>query len=92
MEKPEKKSYQNPKDLPSLKETQKSLLQKEYELNVEEQLLLKKRIETMRQKMKMIGKDDPEYGLMNMEIDKDEIFLDELLARQEELKGLLESA
>lgn len=84
-------NYHTPK-LPSSKEGKRSLLQKEYDLNIEEQLLVKKRIATLKEKMKLVGKDDPEYGLANMEIDKDLIFLDELISREEELKGILDQS
>jgi len=79
-------------DFPTTEETQKSLLQKEHDLNLAEQNLIRKRILALKEKMKIIGKDDPEYGLSQMEIDKDEIFLDELIVREEELQRQLEQS
>lgn len=69
----------------SFPENRESLLHTDLDLNLEEQKLLKKRIEISREKLTKLGENDPEFSLVRLEIESDLVLLDELKAKEEKI-------
>lgn len=69
----------------------KDLLQKQLDINLAEQLLLKKRIETVQRASEIREKDDPETALFQSQMEMDLIELDELIKRAKVLKEDMET-
>lgn len=67
----------------------KSLLQKEIDVNLAEQNLLKKRISTMKELINDLPSIHPQYSVLTIQIEVDEIELNELQLRSEQIKSLL---
>jgi len=63
--------------------TKKELLQKELNANMQEQVLLKKRIHVMKEFLNEISSDEPQYSMLATQIQMDQIELDELKSREE---------
>lgn len=61
------------------------LLQKELDVNRQEQTLLRERIQTVKDYLETLPKIDPEFGLIQAQIRMDQIELDELKFREEEI-------
>lgn len=68
----------------------KELLQKEVDVNLEEQSLLQQRIQTLEESLRTLDKKDPEYDLYVLQVEEDRIELDELKRREEILKEKLQ--
>jgi hypothetical protein len=68
-----------------MEEEIKDLLRKELEVNLEEQKLIERRIETMKEAINDIPKEDPEYYTLDEQILADQIQLDEHKIRQDAL-------
>ena len=70
------------------------LLRKELDVNVGEQKLLQERIRMTNELINDIPKSDPQYGMLTIQRQMDQIELDELNRRKEaicqQLRGLLE--
>ena len=63
------------------KETALSLLQKELIVNHSEQMMLKKRMQLMREFMNDLPSYDPQYSMIAIAIQADQVELDELELR-----------
>lgn len=60
----------------------RGLLQKELIVNHSEQILLQKRIDTMREFICDLSASDPQYNMISLAIQMDQIELDELKTRE----------
>lgn len=60
----------------------KSLMQKELDVNQAEQVLLHKRIELMKSTLNEIASSDPQYSMLAVQIQMDQIEIDELKFRE----------
>lgn len=73
-------------DAGSLKrEEQREVLIQEIDVNLQEQLLLTKRIETMKEYMQDFPRYDPTYFSLDKQILIDRLQLDELLKKEDDL-------
>jgi hypothetical protein len=74
-----------------VQETQdkKALMQKELDVNRQEQLLLQQRMAMMKSFVNDIPSSDPQYSMMVLQIDMDQIEIDELKARELALVQML---
>jgi len=75
-----------------LKEENKkvSLLKKELDINLQEQSLVKKRIDLLKKTLKEIPNTDPQYAILISQLEMDQIELDELDYRSLEIKSKIE--
>jgi hypothetical protein len=60
----------------------KSLMQKELDVNREEQVLLKQRISLMKTFVNDIPSSDPQYSMLLLQVQMDQIEMDELKNRE----------
>lgn len=60
----------------------KSLMQKELDVNQQEQLLLVKRIQMMKTFINDLPSSDPQYSMLAIQVQMDQIELDELKVRE----------
>lgn len=67
-----------------------SLLHTELDLNLEEQKILKKRIDEVENFLKGFSKEDPSYGLYESQLYGDKIYFDELVLEEEGLRVKIE--
>lgn len=65
---------------------QKELLQKELDVNQAEQLLLQRRIQTMKELLNDLSTSDPHYSSLSNQMLMDQIELDELKSREVTIK------
>lgn len=72
-------------------ENSKELLQKELDVNKAEQLLLQKRIATMKSLLNDLPSSDPHYSMMAIQIQMDQVEIDELKYRASLISQQLES-
>jgi len=63
-----------------------ALLKEELEVNLQEQILVNKRITTIKDSFKEIPNTDPEYALLLTQLEMDKIELDELFYRADQIK------
>lgn len=63
------------------------LLKQELDVNLQEQVLVNKRIELIKDSFKTIMSTEPEYAIFLTQLEMDQIQLDELKAREFELKS-----
>lgn len=63
----------------------KELLRREFDAAKEEELLLFKRISALEEKEELIGREDPEYALLQTKLEMTQIELDELHRRMEDI-------
>lgn len=88
----ENKNHFFAEDSESFPENKSSILHKDLDLNLEEQRLLKKRIYLSEEKLKTIGKEDPEYSVVQLEIKSDQVQLDELMKKEELIKDQIKGS
>lgn len=67
----------------------KELLQKELDINASQQNLLKKRIAMMKDFLNLLPASDPQYSVLRLQLQMDQIELDELISRALILKTTL---
>ncbi|MDE3047262.1 MAG: hypothetical protein KGI83_02810 [Verrucomicrobiota bacterium] len=67
----------------------KELMQKEFDVNIEEQNLLGQRIRTMQSFLNDLPSSDPQYSMLAIQIQMDQIELDELKRREASLSQKL---
>lgn len=60
----------------------KELMQKELDVNQEEQILLDKRIQMMKSFLNELPSTDPQYSMLAVQIQMDQIEFDELKVRE----------
>ncbi len=72
-------------------QNKKDLLQKELDVNLQIQTVLKKRIETVKNFLKSLPAKDPQYGIVHAQIRMDQIELDELQKQEENLVNALKN-
>lgn len=63
-------------------EDSKELMQKELDVNLAEQNLLKKRIELMKTFINDLPSSDPQYSMLVMQVQMDQVEVDELKNRE----------
>ena len=67
----------------------KELLQEELDTNVQEQVIVNKRIQLLKEFMKNIPITDPQYSILNTQLEMDRIELDELKNQQDSIKSII---
>ena len=67
----------------------KELLQEELDTNVQEQVIVNKRIQLLKEFMKNIPITDPQYSILNTQLEMDRIDLDELKNQQDSIKSII---
>jgi len=72
------------------KSRQINLLQEEIEINLQEQVLVNKRINLIKDTFKELPNTDPEYAILLTQLEMDQIQLDELKFRENALKTSLQ--
>jgi len=63
-----------------------AILQEELDVNLQEQILVKKRMRVIKDSFKEIPNTDPEYALLFTQLEMDQIELDELKYREGQIK------
>jgi len=71
------------------KSKQIDLLKQEIDVNMQEQVLVNKRITLIKDTFKTIPNTDPEYAILLTQLEMDQIQLDELKYRENSLKSSL---
>ncbi len=66
------------------------LLRQEIEVNLQEQILVNKRINLIKETFKNISNTDPDYAVLLTQLEMDQIQLDELKSRENILKSKLQ--
>jgi len=64
-----------------------NLLKQELDVNFQEQILVKKRINLIKESFEQIPDTDPEYAILFTQLEMDQIQLDELINREHALKS-----
>ncbi len=64
-----------------------NLLKQELDVNIQEQVLVNKRILLLKECMKEIPNTDPQFAIVKTQFEMDTIELDELILRQGQIKN-----
>ena len=73
------------------KSRQIDLLKQEIDVNMQEQVLVNKRITLIKDTFKIMPNTDPEYAILLTQLEMDQIQLDELKFRENALKSSLQN-
>jgi len=68
----------------------KDLLKQEIEVNLQEQVLVNKRIILIKETFETLPNSDPEYAIFQTQLQMDQIQLDELKSRERDLRSSLD--
>ncbi len=63
------------------------LLQQELDVNLQQQVLVNQRINLIKDTFQQIPDTDPQYAILFTQLEMDQIELDELLHREQEIKN-----
>lgn len=72
-------------------EKQQSLLKQELDVNLQQQVIVNQRINLIKETFKQIPSSDPEYAILLAQMEMDQVELDELINKQEELESAISS-
>lgn len=67
-----------------------SLLKQELDVNFQEQVLVKKRLDLINETFKEIPNTDPQYAILFTQLEMDQIQLDELKSRENSIKSQID--
>lgn len=68
-----------------------SLLKQELDVNIEEQGVVNQRLNLLKETLEKFPNTDPQYAILFTQKEMDQIQLDELIKRQEEIEDIIRS-